>query len=182
MRILLIEDEDKVSRFVTLGLNGEQFVVDCAKDGITGYEMATLRPYDVLIVDLMLPRLSGSELISRLRQNRVETPILLLTGRDKLDDVVKNFENGADDYLTKPFAFVELLVRVRSLLRRRQAGKHVAESWGPGNRSGEPQSEPSRKKYPADSKRVRFARVPDGQSRAGFVENDDHRTCLGPEL
>jgi two-component system copper resistance phosphate regulon response regulator CusR len=119
MRILLIEDEDKVSRFVTLGLNAEQFVVDCAKDGITGYEMATLRPYDVLIVDLMLPRLSGSELISRLRQNRVETPILLLTGRDKLDDVVKNFENGADDYLTKPFAFVELLVRVRSLLRRR---------------------------------------------------------------
>src|SRR5215469_1482699 len=98
MRILLIEDEDKVSRFVTLGLNGEQFVVDCAKDGTTGYEMATLRPYDVLIVDLKLPTLSGSELISRLRQSRVETPILLLTGRDELNDVVKNFENGADDY------------------------------------------------------------------------------------
>jgi DNA-binding response OmpR family regulator len=119
MRILLIEDEDKVSRFVTIGLNAEQFVVECAKDGITGYEMATFRPYDVLIVDLMLPRLSGSELIFRLRQNRVETPILLLTGRDGLDHVVKNFETGADDYLTKPFAFVELLVRVRSLLRRR---------------------------------------------------------------
>jgi two-component system copper resistance phosphate regulon response regulator CusR len=74
MRILLVEDEEKVSRFVTLGLNAEQFVVDCAKDGITGYEMSTERPYDVLIIDLMPPRLSGSELISRLRQNRVETP------------------------------------------------------------------------------------------------------------
>ena len=118
MRILLVEDEEKVSRFVTLGLNAEQFVVDCIKDGITGYEMATQRPYDVLIIDLMLPRLSGSELISRLRQNRVETPILVLTARDQLDDKVKNFENGADDYLTKPFAFAELLVRIRALLRR----------------------------------------------------------------
>ena len=119
MRILLVEDEEKVSRFVALGLNAEQFVVDCAKDGITGYEMSTERPYDVLIIDLMLPRLSGSELISRLRQNRVETPILVLTARDELDDKIKNFENGADDYLTKPFAFAELLVRVRALLRRR---------------------------------------------------------------
>ena len=119
MRILLIEDEEKVSRFITLGLSAEQFVVDCTKDGISGYELATGRPYDVLIVDLMLPRLSGSELISRLRQNRVETPILVLTARDQLDDKVKNFENGADDYLTKPFAFAELLIRIRALLRRR---------------------------------------------------------------
>ena len=115
MRILLVEDEEKVARFVTLGLNAEQFVVDNARDGISGYEMATERPYDVLIIDLMLPRLSGSELISRLRQNRVETPIVVLTARDELDDKVKNFENGADDYLTKPFAFAELLVRLRAL-------------------------------------------------------------------
>jgi DNA-binding response OmpR family regulator len=127
MRILLVEDEEKVTRFVTLGLNAEQFVVDNAKDGITGYEMATERPYDVLIIDLMLPRLSGSELISRLRQNRVETPIVVLTARDELDDKVKNFENGADDYLTKPFAFAELLVRLRALLRRRSPTNSVVK-------------------------------------------------------
>jgi two-component system copper resistance phosphate regulon response regulator CusR len=127
MRILLVEDEEKVSRFVTLGLNAEQFVVDNTKDGITGYEMALERPYDVLIIDLMLPRLSGSELISRLRQNRVETPILVLTARDQLDDKVKNFENGADDYLTKPFAFAELLVRIRALLRRRSPANSVVK-------------------------------------------------------
>jgi DNA-binding response OmpR family regulator len=122
MRILLVEDEEKVSRFVTLGLNAEQFVVDRAADGITGYEMASGHPYDVLIVDLMLPRLSGTELISRLRQNRVETPVLVLSARDQLDDKVKNFESGADDYLTKPFAFAELLARIRALLRRRPLG------------------------------------------------------------
>ncbi|MBV9875374.1 MAG: response regulator transcription factor [Verrucomicrobia bacterium] len=122
MRILLVEDEEKVSRFVTLGLNAEQFVVDLAADGITGYEMATAHPYDILVVDLMLPRLSGTELISRLRQNQVETPVLVLTARDQLDDKIKNFENGADDYLTKPFAFAELLARIRALLRRRPVG------------------------------------------------------------
>ena len=122
MRILLVEDEEKVSRFVTLGLNAEQFVVDRAADGITGYEMATAHPYDILVVDLMLPRLSGTELISRLRHNQVETPVLVLTARDQLDDKIKNFENGADDYLTKPFAFAELLARIRALLRRRPVG------------------------------------------------------------
>lgn len=122
MRILLVEDEEKVSRFVTLGLNAEQFVVDRASDGITGYEMAATHPYDILVVDLMLPRLGGTELVSRLRQNGIETPILVLTARDQLDDKVKNFENGADDYLTKPFAFAELLARIRALLRRRPVG------------------------------------------------------------
>jgi DNA-binding response OmpR family regulator len=122
MRILLVEDEEKVSRFVTLGLNAEQFVVDRASDGITGYEMAATHPYDILVVDLMLPRLGGTELVFRLRQNAIETPILVLTARDQLDDKIKNFENGADDYLTKPFAFAELLARIRALLRRRPVG------------------------------------------------------------
>jgi DNA-binding response OmpR family regulator len=122
MRILLVEDEEKVSRFVTLGLNAEQFVVDRANDGITGYEMAVANPYDVLVVDLMLPRLSGTELVSRLRRNRIETPVLVLTARDQLDDKIRNFESGADDYLTKPFAFAELLARIRALLRRRPVG------------------------------------------------------------
>ena len=106
MRILLIQDEEKVSRFVALGLSAEQFVVDCTKDGITGYEMATERPYDVLIVDLMLPRLSGSELISRLRQNQVETPILVLTARDQLD-VAESFAASA----AEPLALAEAQYR-----------------------------------------------------------------------
>lgn len=119
MRILLIEDEEKVSRFVELGLRAEQFAIDCARDGITGYELAMRHPYDLLVVDLMLPGIGGSEVITRLRRNKVETPILVLTARNQVDDKVKNFEAGADDYLTKPFAFEELLVRIKALLRRR---------------------------------------------------------------
>ena len=118
MRLLVVEDEEKVVRFVTLGLRAEKFAVDETRDGRTGLEMALEIPYDLLIVDLMLPELSGTELISRLRQHNSSVPILVLTARDAVDDKVKNFEAGADDYLTKPFAFAELLVRVKALLRR----------------------------------------------------------------
>jgi DNA-binding response OmpR family regulator len=107
-------------RFVTLGLKTEQFAVDDARDGRTGLEMALETPYDLLIVDLMLPGLSGTELILRLRRHNTTVPIIVLTARDAVDDKVKNFEAGADDYLTKPFAFAELLVRVKALLRRGQ--------------------------------------------------------------
>lgn len=118
MRILLVEDEEKVRRFVSLGLKAEGYAVDCANDGTTGLEFATATTYDILIVDLMLPGISGTELISRLRRKNSEVPILVLTARDALDDKVKNFEAGADDYLTKPFAFAELMVRIKALLRR----------------------------------------------------------------
>jgi two-component system copper resistance phosphate regulon response regulator CusR len=118
MRILLVEDEAKVSRAVTLGLKAEHYAVDCAKDGREGLELATVNPYDLLIVDLMLPVLSGTELIRRVRSGNPDVPILVLTARDALADKVTNFESGADDYMTKPFAFAELLVRVKALLRR----------------------------------------------------------------
>jgi DNA-binding response OmpR family regulator len=120
MRLLVVEDEEKVRRFVTLGLEAEQFAVDDARDGRTGLEMALETPYDLLIVDLMLPGLSGTELISRLRRHNTTVPIIVLTARDAVEDKVKNFEAGADDYLTKPFAFAELLVRIKALLRRGQ--------------------------------------------------------------
>src|ERR1700728_3665642 len=120
MRLLIVEDEEKVVRFVTLGLRAEKFAVDETSDGRTGLEMALATPYDLLIVDLMLPELSGTELISRLRRHNTTVPILVLTARDAVDDKVKNFEAGADDYLTKPFAFAELLVRIKALLRRGQ--------------------------------------------------------------
>jgi DNA-binding response OmpR family regulator len=120
MRLLLVEDEEKVVRFVTLGLKAERFAVDDTGDGRSGLAMALETPYDLLIVDLLLPELSGTELISRLRRHNTTVPILVLTARDAVDDKVKNFEAGADDYLTKPFAFAELLVRIKALLRRGQ--------------------------------------------------------------
>jgi two-component system copper resistance phosphate regulon response regulator CusR len=118
MRILLVEDEEKVSRFISVGLKAERFAVDCARDGTTGFQMATLNPYDLLVVDLMLPGMSGTELIRRVRRQNTEVPIVVLTARDALSDKLANFESGADDYLTKPFAFAELLVRIKALLRR----------------------------------------------------------------
>jgi DNA-binding response OmpR family regulator len=121
MRILLVEDEEKVARFVSLGLKAEKFAVDHASDGIMGLEMALAVHYDLLIVDLRLPGISGTELITRIRRHDKKIPIVVLTARDAVEDKVLNFEAGADDYLTKPFAFAELLVRIKALLRRGQS-------------------------------------------------------------
>jgi two-component system copper resistance phosphate regulon response regulator CusR len=118
MRLLLIEDESKVAEFIARGLRAESFAVDVAADGPAGWEMASSVNYDLIILDLMLPGLNGTELLRRLRRRGGKAAVLILTARDATQDKVENFEAGADDYLTKPFAFAELLVRVKALLRR----------------------------------------------------------------
>ncbi|HEV2329900.1 MAG TPA: response regulator transcription factor [Verrucomicrobiae bacterium] len=118
MRILVVEDEKKVADIVARGLKAERYAVDVSHDGQNGWEMADAYDYDLAILDLMLPGMNGTELLGKIRRKNPQIPILILTARDSMDDKVKNFEAGADDYLTKPFAFAELLVRVKALLRR----------------------------------------------------------------
>src|SRR5438552_11740607 len=121
MRILLIEDEKKTAAFLTKGLREDGVKVDVARDGETGLELARASKFDLLIVDVMLPKKDGWAVVAELRSAGVSTPVIFLTARDSVRDRVKGLELGADDYLVKPFAFSELLARVHSLLRRAPA-------------------------------------------------------------
>jgi DNA-binding response OmpR family regulator len=118
MRLLIVEDDRKLAEFVARGLRAERFAVDIASDGLEGRGYLEAYRYDLLILDLMLPQLSGTELLRRVRQTQSQLPVLVLTARDATEDKVRHFEAGADDYLTKPFDFAELVVRVKALLRR----------------------------------------------------------------
>src|SRR5882724_11661825 len=127
MRILVIEDERKTAAFLAKGLRETGFAVDLARDGEIGLTLARATRFDLLIVDVMLPNKNGWEVVAELRRDGIRTPILFLTARDSVRDRVKGLELGADDYLVKPFAFSELLARVRSILRRAPRGeaKHL---------------------------------------------------------
>lgn len=118
MRILVIEDEKKMAGFISRGLQEEHFAVDVAPDGERGLEMAELNPYDLVILDIMLPDTDGISLCRELRRKKMNFPILLLTARSHVKDKVTGLNAGADDYLTKPFAFEELLARINALIRR----------------------------------------------------------------
>jgi two-component system copper resistance phosphate regulon response regulator CusR len=118
MRVLVVEDERKAAAFLAKGLRESGFAVDTAKDGESGLEAARSGKFDLLIVDIMLPKKDGWTLVTELREAGVHTPVIFLTARDSVRDRVKGLELGADDYVVKPFAFSELLARVRSLLRR----------------------------------------------------------------
>ncbi len=118
MRILLVEDDATIAEFVARGLREAGFVVDSARDGAEGLELAISHPYDAAVVDVMLPARDGLSLIGEVRRRGSKTPVLILSARREVADRVKGLETGGDDYLTKPFAFSELLARVQALIRR----------------------------------------------------------------
>lgn len=120
MRLLLVEDQGKVARFIHRGLEEEGYAVDVASTGEDALAMAAVAPYDLVVLDLMLPGIDGLEVCRRLRRQQCSAPILMLTARDTVEDRVTGLDVGADDYLVKPFAFAELLARLRSLLRRHE--------------------------------------------------------------
>ena len=118
MRLLLIEDDQKIASFVIKGFKSEGFAVDHAADGVRGLDLGLTEPYDVIVVDVMLPKLDGLSVIENLRKQNISIPILILSAKDSVDDRVKGLQLGSDDYLPKPFAFAELLARVQALMRR----------------------------------------------------------------
>jgi two-component system OmpR family response regulator len=118
MRILVVEDDKKIAAFVIKGLKEAGFAADLAINGEDGLHLALNAPYDAAIIDIMLPKLDGLQLIEELRQQKIDTPVLILSAKRSVDDRVRGLQKGGDDYLTKPFAFSELLARVQALIRR----------------------------------------------------------------
>ena len=118
MRILVVEDDLKIASFIMKGLKAAGYAVDHAPDGETGLDMALTEPYDTAIIDIMLPKRDGLSLIEKMRKEKVQTPVIILSARGSIDDKVKGLQTGGDDYITKPFAFSELLARVQALIRR----------------------------------------------------------------
>lgn len=118
MRILVVEDEHKIANSIKRGLEQELFAVDVAYDGEEGYDLASSEDYDLIILDLMLPKMDGVAICKKLRKGSIHTPILILTAKGQIGDKVEGLDAGADDYLTKPFSFEELLARIRALIRR----------------------------------------------------------------
>lgn len=118
MRILVVEDDEKIASFVVKGLKQAGFAVDRANDGEEGLDLASTAPYDAAVVDIMLPRVDGLTLIEELRRRKIATPVIILSAKRSVDDRVRGLQVGGDDYLTKPFAFSELLARVQALIRR----------------------------------------------------------------
>lgn len=118
MRLLVVEDDKKIASFIARGLKQAGFAVDHASNGEDGMHLALHEPYDVAVIDIMLPKLDGLSLIEELRRQKVNTPVIILSAKRSVDDRVKGLQTGGDDYLTKPFAFSELLARVQALIRR----------------------------------------------------------------
>ena len=142
MRILVVEDDLEAQRYLVNGLKEAGHVVDDAADGEIGLTLALSRPYDVAIVDRMLPKLDGLDVVAEMREHGNATPVLFLSALSEVDDRVKGLKAGGDDYLTKPYAFVELLARIDALMRRRSPA--VGEDAAAGRRSRTRSSDPHR--------------------------------------
>jgi two-component system, OmpR family, response regulator len=127
VRVLIVEDDRRIADFVAAGLRQEGFAVDVVDNGVDGLDLAQNQPYAAAVIDVMLPRLDGLSLVTALRRRNVTTPVLFLSARHSVDDRVKGLQTGGDDYLTKPFAFPELLARVQALTRRGQASPAPTE-------------------------------------------------------
>ena len=125
MRLLLVEDDQKIAHFIIKGFQEAGFAVDHAKDGEDGLDMAFHEPYDAAIIDCMLPKLDGLTLIRKLREHDINTPVIILSAKKSVEDRIRGLECGSDDYLTKPFAFSELLARVYALIRRATGAKEA---------------------------------------------------------
>lgn len=125
MRLLLVEDDLKIASFIITGLQEAGFAVDHAEDGEDGLYLASHEPYDAAIIDCMLPKLDGFSLISKLRQQQINTPVIILSAKRSVEDKIRGLESGSDDYLTKPFSFSELLARVYALIRRATGAKET---------------------------------------------------------
>ena len=131
MRLLVVEDEMRVASFLKRGLEAENYAVDVATDGEDGLHHATTQDYDLILLDILLPKINGLEVLKKLRDRNIRTPVIMLTARGSLGDRVQGLDLGADDYLVKPFAFEELLARARALLRRKAAGGSPIVRVGP---------------------------------------------------
>ncbi|MDP2970294.1 MAG: response regulator, partial [Deltaproteobacteria bacterium] len=123
MRILLVEDDKGIARFVKKGLLENSFSVDVASNGEEGLKLALYKGYELILLDILLPKMDGREILRRIREREIQTPVIFLTAKDSENDIVNGLNLGADDYLTKPFSFNELLARIQALLRR---GKAIA--------------------------------------------------------
>lgn len=119
MRILVVEDEKALAENIKIGLSEQGYAVDVSADGEDGYELAAAESYDAIVLDLMLPRMDGIEICRRLREERITIPILILTAKSSVEDIANGLNIGADDYLTKPFSFVELSARLQAIIRRK---------------------------------------------------------------
>lgn len=130
MRILVVEDEHRIANSIKKGLEQEKYAIDVAYTGNEGFDLASTEDYDLVILDLMLPEMDGITICKELRKNKIHTPILMLTAKGQIQDKVRGLDSGADDYLTKPFSFEELLARIRALTRRPKTSLNIILSIG----------------------------------------------------
>jgi DNA-binding response OmpR family regulator len=183
MRILVVEDERKVANFLKKGLEQSGYDVHLASDGEVAFAMFRATEYDLVLVDLMLPGMSGWELIPLLRKDKAALPILALTAKGSVEDRVRGLNLGCDDYLVKPFSFAELLARIQAQLRRgNSAGYGGNESSRPGDRSSEAEGHARRKGDRAFEQGVCPVGIPPAQQGSDRHPEYDPGKCLGREL